>query len=61
MEKGTHGVRASQAALSLRNLAVSYLTPKINAEPKNEDANEGAYNRDFNGGHGGHKRIFTSI
>jgi hypothetical protein len=51
---------ASQAALSLQIFAVS-LTPKINAEPKNEDAKERAYNRDFNGSHGGHKRIFPSI
>ena len=28
-------------------LAVSSLTPKINAEPKNEDADDGRYNCDL--------------
>jgi hypothetical protein len=60
MENGTYA-QASQAAWSIHDLGVSYLAPKINAEPKNEDAKEGAYNRDFTGRHGGHKKIFPSF
>jgi hypothetical protein len=47
--------------LARRALAVSFLTPKINAEPKNEAAKESAYNRDFKGVHGRHRKFFLGL
>ena len=36
-----------------KNLAVSYLTPRIIAEPKNENTKDGRSNRQFDGGYRG--------
>jgi hypothetical protein len=59
MENGTHGRFSSGIATA--NLAVSYLTPKINAKPKSEAAKEGAHNRDFNGCHGRQLRLLSEV
>jgi len=49
---------------SIQNLAVSYLTPEINAKPKNENAKEGRYNHQFDvvhwGNVEGHNKVLSS-
>jgi hypothetical protein len=41
------------AFIGYENLAVSYLTPEIHAEPKNENAKEGRYDHQFDFVHRG--------
>ena len=42
---------AARAFIRYENLAVSYLTPEINAEPKNENGRDSRYNQQFDGVH----------
>jgi hypothetical protein len=48
---GPAPARSRSSGFKTTNLTVSYLTAKINAEPKKEDAKERTYSRDFEWGH----------